>query len=157
MRQGRADFAIIGATSLARLLAGLLSSAHGKAVLLQGGGQPGYRLVRRLDLSVAAITRQETWALLAACVPETTRLIIRPGKRAAITRLDPIMFADQAGGKQALGHVRHMAAAYGLAAERMQENHLGPQRDGVRQLPAGTFLSIQTDGQTQCMLEDEAI
>ena len=180
MKQSRFDFAIFGASPLARLLAGLLSSVHGKTVLLQGQSQGVLRLARRLDLSVAAITRPETWALLGSCVPQATRLITRIGKRAAFARVDPIMFADQPAGKQALGHMRHMAAAHGLAAERAA---LEPGRDGVvlrdavmllrpvldpalalwltetgvRQLPAAAAVDILADGRARCELGGETL
>jgi len=180
MKQSRFDFAIVGASPLARLLAGLLSSAHGKTVLLQGQNQGVLRLARRLDLSVAAITRPETWALLNSCVPQATRLITRIGKRAAFARVDPILFADLPAGQQALGHMRHMAAAHGLAAERAA---LGAGRDGVilrdavmllrpvldpalelwlaetgvRHLPADAALTIQADGRACCDLDGEAL
>lgn len=183
MRQSRVDFAIVGASPLARLLAGLLSAVHGKSVLLQAQTQPGYRLARSLDLSVAAMTRPESWALLGATVPEATRLITRIGKRAAIARLDPILVAEQAPGQQALAHIHHMAGAYGLASERTPVNYLGPERGGVmlrdavmlrravlepaldlwlaqigvRRIGLDTQLSVQADGRADCRVGDEAI
>jgi len=183
MKQSRVDFAIIGATPLARLLAGLLATVHGKSVLFQGASVAGQRLPQGLDLSVAAITRPQSWALLAHTVPETTRLISRIGKRASVLRLDPILFADGAPGKQALAHVRHMAAAYGVAAERTPLHYLGPDRDGVmlrdavllrravlepaldswmaqsgvKRLPVEVPLLVQWDGRAECVLADETI
>lgn len=131
MTETHADFAVLGATPQARLVAGLLASVHGKSVLFQGESQSGYRLPRGIDLSVGAITRPETWALLKASLPETLKLISRIGKRGAWSRLDPIFFADAAGGKEALAHTRHMAAAFGLAAERVHASLLGPGREGL--------------------------
>lgn len=126
-----ADFAVLGASPLARLIAGLLATVHGKSVVFMGESQSGYRLPSSIDLSVGAITRPETWALLTATLPEATRLIQRIGRRSARTRLDPIIFADAAQAKDALGHVRHMAAAFGLATERMPESLLGRGREGL--------------------------
>jgi hypothetical protein len=131
MSQLKADFLIIGSSPLARLLAGLLASHHGRTVLLQARDLAGRRLRPGVDLSVGAITRPESWALLAAAVPETTRLVRRIGKRAALTRLDPILFADRASGQAELGHIRHMAAGFGLAAERLPPHSLGPDREGL--------------------------
>ncbi|MGV8855317.1 MAG: hypothetical protein ACOH2L_11780 [Devosia sp.] len=183
MTQGRVDFLIIGTTAMASLLAGLLSARHGKSVLLQRDSQSGYRLGRGVDLSLAAITRPESWSLLAQTVPETTRLVTHIGRRAAIGRLDPMLVADGAEGKQALQHVRHMAEAYGLAAEPVPESVIGGGRDGltlrdavllrptvlgpaldmwlsqsgVRRLPFDAPLTLEADGRAQSRLGDESI
>ena len=71
MTEAHADFVVVGSTPLARLVAGLLASVHGKTVVFSGESQSGYRLPRGLDLSVAPITRPETWALLKAVLPES--------------------------------------------------------------------------------------
>ena len=125
------DFAVFGSTPLAQLLAGLLASAHGRRVLLVGESQAGYRLVRGIDLSVAPVTRPETWAMLTHSVPETTRLLSRIGGRAALSRVDPIFFAQGREHGEALSHVRHMAAGFGLAAEPVAPSLLGAGRSGV--------------------------
>ena len=183
MRQSHADFLVVGSTPLARLLAGLLASPHGKTVALIAQSPLGYCLQHGMDLSVGALTRPESWALLAQAVPETGKLITRVGTRAAIARLDPILFADAETGKQALGHIRHMAAAHGLAAERTPANYLGKLREGVvlrdammlrrtvlepaldnwlaeigvRRLGPEASVQIEADGRAQCQLLDEAI
>lgn len=125
------DFAIFGATPLAQLLAGLLASAHGKTVILFGEGQSGYRLARNLDLSVAPVTRPDSWALLTATAPEAIRLIGRIGGRGATVRVDPIFFAEGQEPVGALAHMRHMAAAFGIAAEPVAPSLLGQQRSGT--------------------------
>jgi hypothetical protein len=125
------DFAIFGSTPLAQLLAGLLASAHGRRVLLVGESQAGYRLVRGIDLSVAPVTRPDTWAMLSHGVPEATRLLSRIGGRAALSRVDPIFFAQGREHGEALSHVRHMAAGFGLAAEPVAPSLLGAGRSGV--------------------------
>lgn len=125
------DFAIVGSTPLARLIAGILATKHGKTVLLQGESQSSYRLARGLDLSVGPITRPETWSLLRALVPETQKLLSRAGARRSWSRIDPIMFADTTVCQEALGHVRQMALAFGLAAERVPRRELGQDRDGI--------------------------
>lgn len=131
MTEARVDFAVIGATPLARLVAGLLASAHGRSVLFVGESQSGYRLPRGLDLSAAAVTRPETWALLGHTVPEVLKLVARVGGRRAIRRLDPIVCAEGRLAREALAHVRHMAGAFGLAAERVPGTLLGPGREGI--------------------------
>ncbi|MHA6729858.1 hypothetical protein [Devosia sp. A369] len=126
-----ADFAIIGSTPQARLVAGLLASVHGKSVVFAGESQSAYRLPRGIDLSVAAITRPESWALLKASLPESLKLLSRIGGRRAWSRIDPILFAEAAPGKEALAHFRHMALAFGHAAERVPPSAIGPGRHGV--------------------------
>lgn len=183
MTETRADFAVLGATPQARLVAGLLASAHGKTVVFQGESQSGYRLPRGIDLSVGAFTRPETWALLKASLPETLKLVSRIGKRGARSRLDPIFFADMDGGKEALAHMRHMAAAFGLAAERVPTSLLGNGREGVvlrdavllrrhilepaldrwldqvkvRRLGADDRVLVRIDGSAECTVGDEKI
>ena len=125
------DFAVFGSTPLAQLLAGLLASAHGRKVVLIGESQAGYRLVRSIDLSVAPVTRPESWAMLTHAAPETTRLVSRIGGRAALNRVDPIFFAEGREHGEALSHVRHMATGFGLAAETVVPSRLGAGRSGV--------------------------
>lgn len=131
MSETRPDFAVIGSTPQARLVAGLLASVHDKSVVFAGESQSAYRLPRGIDLSVAAITRPESWALLKACLPESLKLLSRIGGRRAWSRIDPILFAEGASGKEALAHIRHMALAFGHAAERVPPSAIGPNRDGV--------------------------
>jgi hypothetical protein len=125
------DFAIVGTTPQARLIAGLLATTHGKRVALQGESQSSYRLARGVDLSVGAITRPQTWSLLALLLPETLKLIGKAGGRRGWSRIDPILFADGRRHKEALSHVRQMASAFGIAAERLPQRDLGQDRDGI--------------------------
>ena len=131
MSQDRFDYCIVGSTPLARLLAGLLAGTHGRSVLLQEGPHSGHGLSHGLDLSVMPLTRPESWALLGAGIAETLRLVTRIGGRGAYSRIDPILFADHAAGQQALGHIRHMAAAHGVAAEMTPSRFLGEGRQGL--------------------------
>lgn len=127
----RADFVIVGSTPLARLVAGLLASAHGKTVVFSGESQSSYRLPRGFDLSVGPLTRPESWALLKACMPESIRLISRIGGRRTWSRQDPVFFAEQAADKEALAHIRHMALAFGHGAEQAHGSDIGAGRDGL--------------------------
>ena len=131
MTEARADFVIVGSTPLARLIAGLLASVHGKSVVFSGESQSGYRLPRGIDLSVGPITRPETWALLKSGLPETLKLISRIGGRRTWSRVDPILFSEATPGKEAMAHIRHMALAFGHAAERVPATTIGPERDGL--------------------------
>jgi hypothetical protein len=131
MSDGVFDFAVFGATPLAQLLAGLLASTHGRRVLLVGESQAGYRLVRGIDLSSGPVTRPESWAMLTRAAPETTRLVARIGGRGALNRVDPIFFAQGREHTEALSHMRHMAAGFGLAAEPVSPSLVGAGRAGV--------------------------
>ena len=131
MSETPADFAVIGSTPLARLLAGLLAGTHGRRVVWAGDSHAAFRLPRGLDLSVAPVTRPESWALLAQAVPETVKLLSRAGGKASTTRLDPILFADSPSGQQALSYLRSSASGFGTAIERLPAGHLGKGRDGI--------------------------
>jgi hypothetical protein len=126
-----ADFAVLGSTPLARLVAGLLAGTHGKTVLFVGEGQSGYRLPRGIDLSVAPITRPETWALLKAGTAETQRLVARIAGRGALNRVDPVVFAGSPRAREALSHVAHMAQGFGTASEPVVPSLLGQNRSGL--------------------------
>ena len=131
MTEARFDFAIVGSTPLARLVAGLLASAHGKRVLFAGDSRAHYRLTQGVDLSVAPLTRPESWSLLKAVLPETRKLITRIAGRSVWSRVDPIFFADEPAGKEALAHIRHMALAFGHGAEPVPGSAIGDGRDGL--------------------------
>ncbi|CDP52719.1 hypothetical protein [Devosia sp. DBB001] len=111
------DFAIIGATPLALLLAGFLAERHKRSVCLVAEFHDDYRLPRGFDLSLAPLTRPETWALLAASEPETTKLVTRVAGKAAFSRLDPMVVAESPAGADALSHARHMALGFGHEVE----------------------------------------
>src|SRR5690606_35283953 len=100
-------------------------------VILVGEGQAGYRLVRGIDLSLAPITRPESWMQLVQSVPETSRLVARIGGRGALSRIDPVFFAGGGAHGEALAHLRHMAQGFGIAAEPVAPSLLGEGRQGV--------------------------
>jgi hypothetical protein len=114
------DFAIFGSTPMACLIAGLLKSVHGRRVCLVGEPWSPFRLPRRYDLAVAPVTRPETWALLTTTSAETLKLLATLGKGLS-ERIDPLFVADTAASAAALAHVRHMAAGYGYAVERVAD------------------------------------
>ncbi len=126
-----ADFAIIGSTPLARLLAGLLSSAHGRRVILVNQRQPSQRLPHSIDLSVAPVTRPESWALLGEGIAEVAKLLGRIAGRGALGHVDPIFFADDPRAIEALSHIRQMALGFGIAAEPTPPSLLGESRVGI--------------------------
>ncbi len=183
MSEARADFAIIGSTPLARLVAGLLASAHGKSVVFSGESQSGYRLPRAVDLSVAPITRPETWGLLKANLPEVLKLLSRVGGRRAWSRIDPIFFSETPDGEEALAHIRHVALAFGHGAELVPSSAIGTGRgglllrdavllhrpvlepgldrwldqNGVRRLREGDVLTVRGDGSAELVSGEDRI
>lgn len=183
MSQNQADFAIVGSTPLARLVAGLLASTHGRSVVFYGESQSGYRLPRAIDLSVAPITRPESWALLKAGLPEALKLLSRIGGRGAWSRVDPIFFGENAAAREALAHMRHMALAFGHAAELVPASAIGAGRDGlllrdavllhrptleagldrwmdamnIRRLQEGDTLTLNIDGSAELTARDTRI
>lgn len=133
MTEGAFDFAVIGSTPLALLVAGLLAGQHGRRVCLAADFHSSQRLPHGMDLSVAPLTRPESWLLLKTAVPEALRLIGRIAGKAAFERLDPVFVAETPWGHDALGHVRHMAGGFGQAVEPLPENPALPEgATGIR-------------------------
>lgn len=112
------DFAVLGSTPLAFLLAGLLAGSHGRKVALVGRSPSPFQPWRGFDLSVAPVTRPATWALLKRTTPEVIKLlgII---DRQLVRRLHPHIVAQAPAAIDALGHMRHVAAGYGYPVERL--------------------------------------
>jgi hypothetical protein len=131
MNSREVDIAVFGSGLLARLLAGLLAQAHGRRVALVTESDASYRLARRFDMSVAPVTRPETWALLTQTVPETLRLLAQIGARTACQRLDPLFVTSTGRGRQGLAHVRHMAAGFGHDTQVLPAEALGADREGL--------------------------
>jgi hypothetical protein len=131
MNEPLADHVVIGSSLMARLLAGLLASRHGRKVVFVGESHAGYRLARSIDLSVAAITRPQSWAMLRGGVPETLRLLGHIAGRGAWRHVNPILFATGAGDIEALSHIRHMASSFGLHSEPAPSAATGNSRSGI--------------------------
>lgn len=139
MAETQVDFAVFGSSPLAGLVAGLLATRHKRKVITVGDTQARYRLPRAIDLSVAPITRPETWALLSATLPDISRLIGKIGGRQAQRRVDPIFFADGPAAREALGHFSHMARAFGLILEAVSPARIGADRMALRISDATTI------------------
>lgn len=172
MADGPYDFAVLGSTPLALLVAGLLATAHRKKVVLVSEAHSGFRLTRGFDLSVGPITRPETWALLKTTAPEVRKLLAGFGAKTALERVDPQMVSETAAGTEALMHVRHLLLAHGIPVERLTAQGAGTtyrvrdalfirrallaspaakwlEKAGVKCLPAdGTAVTLGRDGVT---------
>jgi hypothetical protein len=132
MSESAVDFAVFGSSLLANLVAGLLASRHKRRVIIVGEPEARYRLPRALDLSIAPITRPETWALLSANKADSAKLISKIGGRTALRHVDPIFFADGTAAREALGHFSHMARAYGNILEAVAPARAGTDRKALR-------------------------
>jgi hypothetical protein len=131
MSQTNVDYVIVGSTPLAGMLAALLAVRHGRRVLHVGQSQSFYRLPRGIDLSVAPLTRPESWALLGDTASETLKLVGRIAGRSAWSHVDPIFFAKDPRALEALSHMRHMATGFGIATEPTATALLAPGHAGI--------------------------
>ncbi len=88
------DFVVLGSSVLAGLIAGQLAAAHGKRVFLVREPFSPFRLQRRIDLSIAPVTRPETLTLLKRSAAELVRIAaglgqgLCPACRSAVHRRD---------------------------------------------------------------------
>ena len=162
------------------LLAGLLATTSKARVCLIGEPWSPYRLPRRLDLSVAPVTRPETWSLLRTCVPEVRKAIGAIGAKGVLERAEPLFVAETSEGAEALMHVRHMLLAYGTPADRIVPEGAGASchirdalvirrpalasaagdwlaRSGVRRVPAEGATVSFADGAVRIAHGDETI
>lgn len=115
------DIAVFGSDLVAAALAGVLARQHGRSVCLVADRAERHRLARGFMLSVAPLTRPESWAFLAAAVPETERLVAEIAGGRALERIAPVFVVRGLDGKDLLGHVRHLAAGFGVPAQRAVE------------------------------------
>jgi len=126
----RFDFLIFGSTPAAALLAGTLAKTHRASVGLCGTLPHPMRPLRGFDLSVAPITRPETWRVLRKTIPQTQELLhdIRPD---GITeRVSPRFVTQTEIGAEGLAHMRNIAAGFGVdvAPEPISEHYLAGYR-----------------------------
>lgn len=104
--------AVVGTSPFAWLLAGLLALDHKRAVRLLGEPPDPYRLWATPALSVAPLTRPQSWALLASETRRAVRRISRIGS-GIVQRADVHMTAGSPESKVALSHIRHMMEGFG--------------------------------------------
>lgn len=108
--------AVVGSTPFAWLLAGLLAADHSRAIVLISSPHDRHRLALPPSLSVAPITRPETWARLTEIAAPAARRLSRivPG---SARRTDVIFGARSPAARMALSHIRHLMAGFGHAVE----------------------------------------
>ena len=129
MSDPKFDFAVLGSSPFAALLAIALVVNHKKNVCLVQKLPAPLQLVRDVGLSVAPVTRPETWSLLTHSNGNLNTLL---GGRAPsiLTRIDAIFAAYSHAGVDALGHIRHMAAAFGHITTPFSKKKLGAYSSG---------------------------
>jgi hypothetical protein len=108
------DFAVIGSTPFAALLAGSLARDHNKRVLRVGRRPSPQRLPRRLDLALPLATRPQRWAMLVSGEAETRAAGHGMGAAEAIVPIDVMVRGDTEATLAWLSHIAHIAAGYGL-------------------------------------------
>lgn len=113
------DFIIIGSTPSSALLAGVLASVHGFTVCWAGAFLHPLRPQRGFDISVAPLTRPETWQLLRESVPQTTKLLSAVSAQRIFERVDPLLITNKQAHADALAHMRNIAVGYGFQVERL--------------------------------------
>ncbi len=131
MKDQVADFVLVGSTPFALLLAGLLSGKYERHILLISRRTPSFRLPHCIDLSCAPITRPQSWAMLVRGMQETFKLTGQIAGRAAWKHVDPVFFSSAPHAIEALSHMRHMAQAFGVAAEQAPKSLLDAGYHGV--------------------------
>lgn len=115
------DFVIVGSTPFAALLAGSLTSTHGKRVVRIGRRPSAQRLPRRLDLALPLATRPATWEILVRGATETRTLLEAIGIAEALSPIEVMVRAGTEASAAALSHIAHLAAAYGLKPRRRDD------------------------------------
>ncbi|MEX1180794.1 MAG: FAD-dependent oxidoreductase [Cucumibacter sp.] len=119
MQSSQYDLAVFGSTPLALYLAAMLAEDQSRRIVLIHNPATRVRLLRGLDLSVGALTRPEAWRRLVEGTAETLRRLGGAGLSGALEHCDILMMRAGPPGRAALGHVRAMASAHGIAVERI--------------------------------------
>ncbi len=144
------DFAIVGSTPKAALLACMLAKTHAKSVILIAQLPHTLRIQHEFDISVAPITRPQTWQILKDNIPTIIEFLNKTSakniKIKTIEKIDPIFVATELKGQEALFHIRNMALGFGFSAEpqAISEKFLSSYkfRDAARLLRRPFFASL---------------
>ncbi len=127
MKPNQYDLAVFGSSPQAQVLAALMAENQARRVLIVHNPASQVPLMRALDLSVGPIARPARWRALRRGVEETLRVAAAAGLGTSLDRCDVVMVRDGPSGAAALGHIRAMADAHGLAVERLAP--AGPARE----------------------------
>ncbi len=113
------DFALIGSSLKAGIIAGLLAKEHKKRVCLVIGRARQYQLAHSFNLSFDCATRPETWQMLSALYSESTKLVTLIEGRRSLLRINPLIVCHTRASHNALAHMYHVARGYGYEMERL--------------------------------------
>jgi len=111
------DFAIIGSTPKAAILACMLAKTHGHDVALIADFPSTLRPQHGFDISIAPITRPQTWNLLKENISQTKDFLHKTSNTNVIERVDPVFVATNKNGDIALSYMRNIALAFGFMSE----------------------------------------
>src|SRR5690606_23609752 len=111
MTEQSKTIAVVGASPFAWLLAGLLAADHSRAVVLLGPPADPHRLRPLPALSLAPVTRPQTWALLDTHMRRTVRRLSRLAPGVA-ERIDMRISAGSPDGAAALSHIHRTAEGF---------------------------------------------
>lgn len=111
-RSGACDFAILGRTPLAALLALFLARNRDLSVCLVAKLPHPLQVMNGPDLGVGAFTRPESWAVLEDARAETLALL-EGQDHALLSRVNVGFIGRRAKTGIALAHIRQMAAGFG--------------------------------------------
>ncbi|WP_417580479.1 hypothetical protein [Pelagibacterium sp.] len=111
MTEQAKTIAVVGASPFAWLLAGLLASDHSRAIVLLSPPPNPYALRPLPSLSVAPVTRPETWSIVSAHAKPALRRLGRIVPN-IVERIDVRVLAHSIQASIALGHMRHVAEGF---------------------------------------------
>ncbi len=145
------DFAIIGSSPKAAILACMLAKTHAKSVLLISKDPHNLRPQHGFDISVAPITNPKTWKILKSNIPKTIEFMNKTSSKNIKTkiteRIDPLFITTEQAGKTAFSHCRNLATGYGFNVEKQaqSEQFLSSYKftDATRLLRRPFFASLE--------------
>lgn len=126
------DFAVLGSSAQAVMLAALLASQHKRSVVLVAQAASGFRIRRAFDLGMAPITRPETMALLRRATTETVTALDGVTK-GLVGRTTAHFVGDLPATRDGLLHFRQLARLSGIQADIVND----------RTLPAASVLRVR--------------
>lgn len=126
------DFAVLGSSAQAVILAAFLASQQKRSVVLVAEAASGFRIRRAFDLGMAPLTRPETMSLLRRSSSETVSALDAVAK-GLVGRTTAHFVADLPTSRDGLMHFRQLARLSGIQADVV----------GDRALPAAGVLRVR--------------
>lgn len=114
------EFAIIGNTPMAALLACSLSKLYGRKTALIGQFAHSLLPSHGFDISVDIITQPQTWRLIKENISPFEDLLKDFSNEAVYEKIDPIFIARSPKSADALNHARNVASLYGFSIEKQE-------------------------------------